>query len=136
MKQIEYKTKSTSANTIYTDIQVEDKNFIKEQLCRYIQAGHIAGELTLPTSKIGRRGDGSQNSVESLACGILDNMENQGQRDFSVEGLNRISAASKIARKALPELFEELVFTEVTSFTKKKPLPAPSTNTLPSNLFG
>jgi hypothetical protein len=151
MRTIEYIPKATKATTEYRTLQAADKKWVMEKLrdiehMRVFCEGsadtelkRMLAHLTKPTSKIPRLGTGGYNSIISAVDGILSNIEDGTQRDFSDKTCKIVESTFAHLHSQLPE-WDLVEFVQVAEFTpQKKTTPKPvisSTDQQFSVLFG
>lgn len=151
MKTIEYKVKDTKAYTQYRELQSHDKKYLMNELRNIISLADecishpqqslktIGIKMKTPVSTLPRQGkinNGVMNSIYTAASGIVDNIENGTQRDFS-------NHSCKLIEKTFNEMikidsnWEQVEFVEVESFTKPTVAPQPkdTTETTFSDMF-
>jgi hypothetical protein len=140
MKTIEYKVKTTAAYTQYRETQPADRKWVLDNL-RDIQDLYNLAHFTLqadmhrPNKNIprqGRQNGGRSNSILSAATGILSNIEDGTQRDFSNHTCDIIEKTFKELNKLITD-WEPVKFTQVGEFTQQV-LQQPIQTTL-SDLF-
>ena len=132
MKTIRYKVKENSATTQYREHRPPDKRYVMDKLREIIELADgcikapeqslatIGIKMKTPNKEIprmGRMNGAKMNSIYSAAEGIVDNIENGTQRDFS-------NHTHKIIEKTFTEMqkifadWEEVEFIEVSEWPK------------------
>lgn len=138
MKTIQYKVKKTQATTQYREIQPADKRWVLEKLrdierikeyCELnsgLEIKTLLSDITKPRTKIPRLGTGSMNSIVSAAAGILSNIEDGTQRDFSHKTCKIIEKTFEQMNILMNE-WESVEFVEVEEFIVEKTTPPEKT---------
>ena len=146
MKTIQFIPKDTKARTQYRTLQAEDKRWVMERLrdiegmrafCENAQDTElksVLANLTKPTSKIPRLGTGGYNSIISAVGGILSNIEDGTQRDFSDKTCKIIEKTFTHLNSFVPE-WELIEFVEVAEFTAQKETPPKPVISSPDQKF-
>jgi hypothetical protein len=126
MKTVKYKIKENNANTEYREVSKEDKEWVLSQAQRIsnladdcakstnqdiLDAGR---ELTKTRKELIRQGTGTLNSVKTLVDGVIKNMVQGGQRDFSDRTCKGLQGAFKIASEVFNTI-EEVEWEESTT---------------------
>lgn len=133
--------------TKYIILQPHDKKYLLDKLRELseIAEGCLASEeqsfktiglrLCLPQAKLPRRSNkqgGGMNSIKSACDGIIANIEDGTQRDFSIKTADLITKAFAAAGLIFND-WDGVEFVPVTEFTKAKPIVTEIP--LDSNLF-
>lgn len=128
MKTIQYKTRNTTATTIYVDMTTPDYRYVKDAMQQVIDftkhcnssldatSRIIGAALTKKQSTLPRLGDGKTNSIESASSGILGNLAGS-QYTLSIPQLDLITKSFAMLHELVSE-WEEIKFTEVRSLPK------------------
>ena len=125
MRTIKYKEKITSANTIYVDIDRVDYHWLRDQMRKIndildlieqapdLRSGKEIDEFFCVNKDLPRRAQKPYglNSVRTLVAGIVDNMANGTQRDFSLVTLPGIAYAINLANQTF-DSFDSVEFVD------------------------
>lgn len=134
MKTIEFIPKDTKATTQYRTIQPADKRWVLdklrdiEEMRAFCESSNdqelkkMAAHLLKPTSKIPRLGTGGYNSIISAVGGILSNIEDGTQRDFSDKTCRIIEKTFAHLNSVMSE-WDLIEFVQVAEFSKQKETP-------------
>ena len=129
--KIQYIPKISHATTEYRDIQPSDLKYIMNKLREVNELADgcynstnselrkIGHKLKLPNKNLPRKGSkygGGMNSIQSAASGIVDNIENGTQRDFSNHTCSIISKSFIELANIFPD-WEPVTFIPVTEFS-------------------
>lgn len=138
MKTIEYKVKDVRANTQYRELRPPDRKYLLDKLREISELGNgcinapeqslrtIGIKIRTPNKNLPRQGkinNGCMNSIQTAADGILDNIENGTQRDFSNHSCKLIEKTFTEMTKIFND-WAEVEFKEVSSFRQAQPVVA------------
>lgn len=136
--QVEYIEKETQKKmtTKYITIQPHDKKYLMDKLRELseIAAGCLASDdqsyktigmrLSVPQAQLPRRSNregGGMNSIKSACDGIIANIEDGTQRDFSIKTMDLITKAFASAANIFTD-WDRVEFVKVSEFSKAKPI--------------
>jgi len=143
MKQIPYKVKDVKAGTEYRDLLPADRKYLLDKLREIAEIAEgcstsdqpglqkIGSILTRPNKNIPRMSKaygGGMNSIRTAANGIVDNIENGTQRDFS----NR---TCEIVERTFSEIIKTFSDWEEVEFVKTEVLEKPKLEVAGGSIF-
>jgi hypothetical protein len=150
MKTIPYVPNGANANTEYRTFRSADKKYLMDKLREVVELGNgciqapeqslksIGVKMKTPNRNIPRMGkihNAKMNSIFSAAEGIVDNIENGTQRDFSNWTCDIVSASFKEMKNIFND-WEEVEFKQVDELPKHAQVHNPITSqTTLSDLF-
>lgn len=150
MKTIPYVPNGANANTEYRTFRSSDKKYVLDKLREIIELANgciqapeqslksIGVKMKTPTRNISRMGkihNAKMNSIFSAADGIVDNIENGTQRDFSNWTCKIVEETFKEMKSIFSD-WEEVEFTKVDELPKRAEVVEPtSLRTTLSDLF-
>jgi len=150
MKTIPYVPNGANANTEYRTFRPADKKYLMDKLREVVELGDgciqapeqslkgIGVKMKTPTKNIPRMGrihNAKMNSIYSAAEGIVDNIENGTQRDFSNWTCDIVEKSFKEMKNIFND-WELVEFTEVDELPKRADVVDPvAINSTLSDLF-
>ena len=124
-KILQYIKKDVRADTEYRELQRHDKKYVMDKLRDIIEIAEgikdkpeykdIHWQIIRPNSKLPRRSNGASNSIYSAAAGIISNIEDGTQRDFSNKTCGLITKTTAELSTILLD-WDEIAFEETVSF--------------------
>jgi len=133
MKTIPYVPNGANANTEYRNFRPADKKYLMDKLREVVELGDgciqapeqslktIGLKMKTPTRNIPRMGrihNAKMNSIYSAAEGIVDNIENGTQRDFSNWTCDIVEKSFKEMKNIFSD-WEEVEFQRVDELPKR-----------------
>jgi len=151
MKRMNYKRKVTKANTVYTDLALQDQQYLKKELgdvqimldavvsasAKDKDYEDMAATFTENRSDLPRRGEYpfKHNSIKDFVDGLIHNFDSGNQRNYSEKQLRGLEVVFGVLHDIFPEHIEDIEFVEGQPAITPKPKPTPQPNITQNSLF-